>query len=76
LVFSFEPRCQTPANVIGTPVERTTRFTRLLHLPGMESHTAGARLKNVQHWPGMVLNLFATRSHARSSIYHSSFVVH
>jgi IS30 family transposase len=33
-------------SAIGTLVERTTRFTLLLHLPPMEGHGAGAREKN------------------------------
>jgi hypothetical protein len=34
------------SSAIGTRVERTTRFTMLLHLPPMEGHGAGARTKN------------------------------
>ena len=34
------------SSAIGTLVERTTRFTMLLHLPPMEGHGAGARPKN------------------------------
>jgi hypothetical protein len=34
------------SSAIGTLVERTTRFTMLLHLPRMEGHGAGTRLKN------------------------------
>ena len=51
---------------IGTLVERTTRFTLLLHLPRMMGHGQEARVKNGPHWPGMVLKLYATRSRARS----------
>ena len=32
--------------VIGTPVERTTRFTMLLHLPRMTGHGQEARIEN------------------------------
>lgn len=34
------------SSAIGTLVERTTRFTMLLHLPRMEGHGAGRRMKN------------------------------
>ena len=34
------------SSAIGTLVERTTRFTMLLHLPPMEGHSAGPRAKN------------------------------
>jgi len=34
------------SSAIGTLVERTTRFTLLLHLPPMEGHGAGPRAKN------------------------------
>ena len=34
------------SSAIGTLVERTTRFTMLLHLPPMEGHVRGARVKN------------------------------
>jgi IS30 family transposase len=33
-------------SAIGTLVERTTRFTRLLHLPPMLGHASGQRVKN------------------------------
>jgi IS30 family transposase len=33
-------------SAIGTLVERATRFTMLLHLPRMEGHGAGPRVKN------------------------------
>ena len=34
------------SSAIGTLVERTTRFTMLLHLPPMEGHGTGPRVKN------------------------------
>lgn len=34
------------SSAIGTLVERTTRFTLLLHLPPMRGHDEGARVKN------------------------------
>lgn len=34
------------SSAIGTLVERTTRFTMLLHLPPMADHASGARVKN------------------------------
>jgi hypothetical protein len=34
------------SSAIGTLVERTTRFTMLLHLPRMEGYVPGAGVKN------------------------------
>ena len=39
-------RLDFPGDAIGTLVERTTRFTMLLHLPRMDGHGSGPREKN------------------------------
>jgi IS30 family transposase len=39
------------SSAIGTLVERTTRFTLLLHLPRMRSHAAGARTTDRKNGP-------------------------
>ena len=41
------------SSAIGTLVERTTRFTMLLHLPRMKGHGTEARMKNGRRLPGM-----------------------
>src|SRR5207245_5570007 len=40
------------SSAIGTLVERTTRFTMLLHLPRMAGHGSGVRVKNGQALAG------------------------
>lgn len=37
------------SSAIGTLVERTTRYTMLLHLPRMHGHGERPRVKNVRH---------------------------
>ena len=39
------------SSAIGTLVERTTRFTMLLHLPRMAGHAAGARTTDTKNGP-------------------------
>ena len=42
------------SSAIGTLVERTTRFTLLLHLPRMHGQADQLRAKNGPHWPATV----------------------
>jgi len=49
-------------------VERTTRFTMLLHLPRMAEHGVDARVKNGPALAGMALRQSATASRARSQL--------
>ncbi len=41
------------SSAIGTLVERTTRFTLLLHLPRMRGHAAGARTTDTKNGPAL-----------------------
>lgn len=41
------------SSAIGTLVERTTRFTLLLHLPRMAAHDAGARTSDTKNGPAL-----------------------
>ena len=41
------------SSAIGTLVERTTRFTFLLHLPRMAGHAAGARTTDTKNGPAL-----------------------
>jgi IS30 family transposase len=55
------------SSAIGTLVERTTRFTMLLHLPPMEGHRSSPRAKNGPRSPGTAPRRSGTRSPPRSS---------
>src|SRR3954453_21833620 len=59
------------SSAIGTLVERTTRFTILLHLPRMVGHGDGPRTKNGPALAGMGLRRSVTPSRARSPPYPS-----
>ena len=54
------------SSAIGTLVERTTRFTMLLHLPRMAGHGDGAARRTGPRSPGMAPRRCATPSRARS----------
>ena len=52
-------------SAVGTLVERTTRYTMLLHLPRMEARQT-PRVHNGRRWPGTAPKPSATRSPPRS----------
>ncbi len=62
------------SSAIGTLIERTTRFTMLLHLPPMEGQGAGPRAKNGPRSRGTVPRPFAMRSPRRSPLCPSTCV--
>jgi IS30 family transposase len=58
------------SSAIGTLVERTTRFTLLLHLPRMAGHTAGTRTTDVKNGPPLAGHgAFAVRDAIRRTIH-------
>ena len=54
------------SSAIGTLVERTTRFTMLLHLPPMEGHGTTRGPRTARRWPGTAPKRSGTRSPRRS----------
>jgi hypothetical protein len=50
----------------GTLVERTTRFTMLLHLPAWTAGVSSRESRTARHWPAAVLRLCMMRSPRRS----------
>ena len=54
------------SSAIGTLVERTTRFTMLLHLPPMEGHGTAPGPRTAPRSPAMVRRRSGTRSPRRS----------
>ena len=54
------------SSAIGTLVERTTRFTMLLHLPRMHGHGDQPGSRTAPRWPGTAPRPSATRSPPRS----------
>ena len=60
------------SSAIGTLVERTTRFTLLIHLPRMEGYGSEARIKNGPALAGMAQKQSAMPSRGQSSSCRSS----
>jgi hypothetical protein len=54
------------SSAIGTLVERTTRFTMLLHLPRMKGTAMGRGRRTGLRWQAMALKLSVMRSQHRS----------
>ncbi len=61
-------------SAIGTLVERTTRFTMLLHLPRMEGRAPSSGSRTVRHWPATAPRPSVTRSPPSSAHCPSSCV--
>ena len=60
------------SSAIGTLVERTTRFTLLLHLPPMDGHGSGRGSRTVRPPPATAPRPCATRSPTPSARCPSS----
>ena len=63
------------SSAIGTLVERSTRFTMLLHLPRMDGHS-GSGSRTGRRWLGTAPRPFVTRSPRRSRRCPSSSAGH
>ena len=63
------------SSAIGTVVERTTRYTLLLHLPRMEGHGENQRARTGRHWPATAPRQSETLSLPSSERSPNSFFV-